>query len=148
MFWNLVDECEANLSRMFEENQQLFRELLILLAPHLAIGNYKEKVVSIIGDRDSVTPWYFQHRAWVHDLFFYVAVECGRRGYGWMLVETCVNACTQLRIFAYDLSWPEYDQFCKSDVRRAVDNRRRTEDRLPLAFTTVWPNLESRVIPA
>ncbi|MDR1475763.1 MAG: hypothetical protein LBI20_00380 [Holosporales bacterium] len=148
MFWHFVDYCKDHLYEMTEANRQLIRELLILLAPQLDIGNYTEKVVSIIGDPKLVTSGYFQHRAWVHGLFFCGAVECGRRGYSWILIETCANACTQLRILAYDLSWPEYEQFNSTHVRYVAYNGRRTEDCLPLAFTTVWPNLESRVIPA
>ncbi|MDR0744542.1 MAG: hypothetical protein LBE97_01135, partial [Holosporales bacterium] len=38
-YLHLVDYCEDHLSDMTDENAQLFREALVLLAPWLSIGN-------------------------------------------------------------------------------------------------------------
>jgi hypothetical protein len=79
-YWHLVDHCEDNLPNMAENNSQLFKEVLILLGPELDIGDYTKRVIDIIGDPLSVTPDYFKNKKLLYDMFFYGAVECGRRG--------------------------------------------------------------------
>jgi hypothetical protein len=81
----------------------------------------------------------------LYDTFFYGAVECGRRGYTWIMIETCINACYELRVLASKFGWPELTQFDAMDAHDAAYNGACTEDTLPLAFTDVWPNLPSYI---
>jgi hypothetical protein len=145
-YWHLVDHCEDYLPDMTADNAQLFREVIILLAPWLDIGNYTQRVVNIIGDPLSITPDYFQHRTLLYDMFFYGAVECGRRDHTWILIETCASCCINLRILADKFRWQEYEQFREMDVRDAAYGGRLTEDRLSGTAARVWPNLGCRNI--
>ncbi|MDR1476398.1 MAG: hypothetical protein LBI20_03745 [Holosporales bacterium] len=82
MFWYFVDYCEDHLSEMTATHRRLINELLILLAPQLDIGNYTEKVVSIIGDPKLFTPGYLRYSSVLYNIFLYGTGESGMRGYG------------------------------------------------------------------
>jgi hypothetical protein len=140
-YWNLVDYCEDNLHRMIKDNEQLFREALVLLAPHLNIGNYTKRVVDIIGDPTSITPAYFKNRILLYNMFFYGATECAKRGYTWIMTETCASICDELRGLAGLFHWDECAEFNKIDVRDIAYDGACTEDYTPATATCVWPNL-------
>jgi hypothetical protein len=142
-YWHLVDYCEDHLSEMIERNSQLFREALILLAPWMWIGNYKDRIVTIIGDRDSVTADYFhpQNRELLYDMFLYGAVDHAKHGRTWCMTETCVAICHELKFLAERFNWEEYEKFMQVDVREAVYGGELTEDLFSPDTTSVWSNL-------
>jgi hypothetical protein len=140
-FWHLVDYCEDNLPKMNAANAQLFMEALVLLAPHLDIGNYTKKVVNIIGDPTSITESYFQNRALLYDMFFYGAVYVAGCGYSWHLSEICASIWSEIKMLTYEFHRSEYDQFKSVDVREIAYSGELTEDHLPATATRVWPNL-------
>jgi hypothetical protein len=142
-YWHLVDHCEDHLSEMSNSNSQLFREVLILLAPWMWIGNYKDRIVAIIGDGESVTADYFypQNRELLYDMFLYGAVDHAKHGRTWCMIETCIAICEELEFLAKRFNWEEYEKFRKIDVRRAAYGGRLTEDHFSPNTTSVWPNL-------
>jgi hypothetical protein len=137
----LVDHCEDYLPSMGSDNAQLFREAIVLLAPWLDKWNYKQRGINIIGDPLSVTSDYFQHRTLLYEMFFYGEVKCGKRGYTWIMIETCINACTELDSLAENFGWPEEKLFAKMDPHNAAYDGACTEDTLRPRFTYIWPNL-------
>jgi hypothetical protein len=140
-FWHLVDYCEDNLSKMENRNAQLFREVMILLAPQLYLGNYTDRVVKLIGDPTSITEAYFQNRTFLYYMFFYGAVETAKRGYSWILTETCVSACSELGILSYIFRWEGCMEFNSLIVRKVANDGACIEDVLRARATRVWPNL-------
>jgi hypothetical protein len=140
-FWHLVDYCEDHLPEMNNVNAQLFREVLILLAPRLDIGNYTQRVVKLIGDPTSITEAYFQNKTFLYDMFFYGAVETAKRGYSWILTETCVSICSELRILAEVFHWDECKEVNSLIVRDIAYDGELTENRLRATATRIWPNL-------
>jgi hypothetical protein len=140
-FWHLVDFYEDHSDKMTLDDSQLFCESLVLAAPQLGIGNYTARVVSIVGNPLLITADFFRNRSFLFDMFCYCAVETAKLGYAWILTEMCINVCDELELLAERYSWPECEQFKAKDVRHIAYNRRLTEDRLPLSFKQVWPNL-------
>jgi hypothetical protein len=142
-YWLVVDYCEDHIHMMAEPNAHLFKEAMVLLASHLDLGNYRDRVVAIIGDPKSVTPDYFvqQDRKLLFDMFFYGAVESAKRGCGWMLPEIGAAICDELEILAETSKWAEHEQFRESNVRYEVYNWETYEDTLIPLATEVWPNL-------
>jgi hypothetical protein len=142
-YWHLVDHCDDHLSEMINSNSQLFREALILLAPWMDLGNYKDRIVAIIGSRESVTADSFkpESRKLLYDMFFYGAVENAKHGRTWCMIETCVAICHELEILAERFSWEEYEKLRKIDVREAAYDGTLTEDHFSPDTTSVWPNL-------
>jgi hypothetical protein len=140
-YWHLVDYCEDHLPEMNNVNAQLFREALILLAPHLDIGNYTQRIVGLIGDPTSITESYFQNRQTLYSMFCWGAAENSKRGYVCDLIEICISICEELEILADLYHWQERDQFAKIDVRDIAYGGSLTEDYLSATATSVWPNL-------
>ncbi|MDR1609750.1 MAG: hypothetical protein LBR78_02775 [Holosporales bacterium] len=140
-YWHLVDYCEDNLSNMADANAQLFREILVLLAPRLDLGNYTARVVKIIGEPESVTADYFQNRELLRDMFFYSAVENAGHGRSWSTTETCISICDELSILARLFHWCGYEKFTGSRVRDVAYSGELTEDNWRALATRVWPNL-------
>jgi hypothetical protein len=146
-YWHLVDYCADYLGNMNAGNVQLFKEALVLLASRLEIKNYIQTVVDIIGDPNSITPDYFQNRKFLHDMFYYGAIEAGRCGYSWILIETCVSICEGLEILAELYKWPEDKEFRKKDdLRWMAYNGALTENHFHARTRNVWPNLPDSVI--
>jgi hypothetical protein len=145
-YWHLVDHCEDYLPNMIPDNAQLFSGVIVLLAPWLDIGDYTQRIKEIIENPLSITPDYFQHRILLYKMFFYGAVECGKRDYTWIMIETCASICDELRVLASEFEWPELAQFDEMDVRDAAYGGRLTEDRLSGTAAHVWPNLGCRNI--
>jgi hypothetical protein len=141
MFWHLVDHCEDKLSMMTNSNEQLFRETLILLAPHLFLGNYTERIVKIIGNPTLITDAYFQNRDLLCDMFFFSAVNMGKQGCCWCLTEIGTSIYRELNILNYLFHREEYDKNEEVDIRGIVYEYELTEDVIPPIATDVWPNL-------
>jgi hypothetical protein len=140
-YWHLVDYCEDNLLKMNNNDAQLFREVLILLAPHLDIGNYTQRIVGLIGDPTSITGDYFQNGKLLYDMFFHGAVETSKRGYSWFITEMCVSICNELGILAYLSHWKNCDGFNSLIVRDIAYDGELREDVLIPVHSRVWPNL-------
>jgi hypothetical protein len=140
-YWHLVDFCEDHLTEMNNNDAQLFREALILLAPQLCLGNYTERVVKLIGDPASITVNYFQDMKLLYDMFCCGAIETSRRGYSWFITETCISICDELQILADVLHQRECEEFNALIVRdRAYDGELREDVLIPM-HSRVWPNL-------
>jgi hypothetical protein len=141
MFWHLVNYCEDNLSRMSNTNKHLFEETLVLLAPHLYIGNYTERVVKLIGDPTLITDAYFQNKELLRDMFFFSAVDMGKRGYSWCMTEIGVSIYRELNILDRVFHREEYDKRKEVNIRHIAYGGKRTEDIIRPRATNVWPNL-------
>jgi hypothetical protein len=139
--WHLVDFCEDNLPKMRDKDAQLFREVLILSAPHMALGNYTDRVVKLIGDPTLITEAYFQNRTFLYDMFFYAAVETAKRGYSWYMTEIGVSICSELRILAEVFHWEECKEVNSLIVRDVAYGGDSIENVLRATATKVWPKL-------
>jgi hypothetical protein len=147
-----IEHCELSIVGMDAPNNQFFKEILVLLSPHIDFalapfqGNpphpreWARRIVNIIGDPLSVTPDYFQNRQFDFDMFLYGAVENARQGRSWILSETCLKACDRLGELANKFQWEEREQFNLADARHVTYDGRLTEDRLCSRAIQVWPN--------
>jgi hypothetical protein len=139
--WHLVDYCEDNLTKMTQDNNHLFMEVVALSAPWLEFGDYTARAVRIIGDSKSVKQDYFQHRGFIYDMFFYAAVENGKRGHSWIIIDNCVNVCNELEMLAKMFGWAEYERFGRINVDYLSYSGKCRDYIWQTSFTNTWPNL-------
>jgi hypothetical protein len=141
--WLLVDHCEDHLQDMTEPHKQLFKEALILVAPHFDICEdyYTQKVVNLVGDPLSITPQYFQNKELLQKMFCYGAAYGSESGYGWCMTEVYTAVCEELLILAYFCSNDEYEQLKKINAQDVAYGGACTEDYIPTRATELWPNL-------
>jgi hypothetical protein len=147
-FWEFVDYCVDNIKDMKGENQEKYKEILILLAPGLKSTRYMKRAVNIIGrDQKEVTINDIKHIPFCTDMFFYGAVKNGHYG-RYALAKMCeeafyipcpyknwdCNGCTDKRFTSYDIGGAVFPDEIFDDM-----------DEIGYFISSIWPNWKSVV---
>lgn len=134
-----VDYCKEYLYSMTEPYQQIFKDVLIMLAPGICSSEYARIMISLVGrNRNDVRAADIQNLPFCLDMFFYAAVRNGQLG-RYALAKMCIDA-----FYAPCLKWEKGDMFDTYNIRYATFGRWCFDDwpEIPYSIDSIWPNWE------